>query len=142
MGYKRVTSKAYVEEDIQKAITSWKSRQFSSVRATAIHFQVPAQTLRDRMAGRKTKAQAREEVQLLSNAEEKTLVRWITRLTSTGFPATPALVIETAEEIRYRRVQLASTQNTLPTQLAPIGHEWLYRFLNRYPILKGTYSRQ
>ncbi|KFY16725.1 hypothetical protein V492_01133 [Pseudogymnoascus sp. VKM F-4246] len=65
--------------------------EFSSVRATAIHFQVPAQTLRDQMAGRKTKAQAREEVQLLSNAEEKTLVRWITRLTSTGFLATPAL---------------------------------------------------
>jgi hypothetical protein len=142
MGYKRLTSKAYSEEDIQKAITSWKNREFSSIRATAIHFQVPAQTLRDRMAGRKTKAQAREEVQLLSNAEEKTLVRWITRLTSTGFPATPALVIETAEEIRRGRVKLAFSQNTQLTQLPPIGHEWLYRFLNGHPILKGTYSRQ
>ena len=78
------------------------------------------------MAGRKAKAQAHEEAQLLSNAEEKTLVRLITRLTSTGFPATPALVVETAEKIRHRRVKLASSQNTLPTQLSPIGHEWLY----------------
>ncbi|KFZ23652.1 hypothetical protein V502_01868 [Pseudogymnoascus sp. VKM F-4520 (FW-2644)] len=75
------------------------------------------------MAGRKTKAQACKEVQLLFNAEEKTLVRWITRLTSTSFPATLALVIETAEEIRRKRVQLASSQNTPPTQLALIGHE-------------------
>lgn len=142
MGYKRAISKADSEEDIQKAIISWKNSQFRSLRATAIHFQVPLQTLRDRMAGRKAKAQAHEEAQLLSNAEEKTLVRWITRLTSTGFPATPTLVVETAEEIRHGRVKLASSQNTPPTQLPPIGHEWLYRFLNRYPILKGTYSRQ
>lgn len=142
MGYKRATSKVHSEEDIQKAITSWKNNQFRSLRATAIHFQVPLQTVRDRMAGRKAKAQAHEEAQLLSNAEEKTLVRWITRLTSTGFPATPALVIETAEEIRRGRVKLAFSQNTQPTQLPSIGHEWLYRFLNRYPILKGTYSRQ
>lgn len=94
------------------------------------------------MAGRKTKAKAPEEVQLLSNAEEKTLSRWITRLTSTGFPATPSLVIETAKEIRRGRVKLAISQNIEPTQPPPIGHEWLYRFLNRYPTLKGTYSRQ
>ena len=94
------------------------------------------------MARRKSRAQANEVVQLLSNAEEKTLVRWITRLTSTGFPATPALVIEMAEQTRVGRVKLASPQNTEPTQLRPIGHEWLYRFLNRYPTLKGTYSRQ
>lgn len=142
MGYKRVAQKAYSEEDIQKAITSWKYKQFRSIRATAAHFQVPVQTVRDRMAGRKSKAQSLEKAQLLSNAEEKTLVRWITRLTSTGFPATPALVIETAEEIRRGRVKLVNSQGTQPIQLNPIGHEWLYRFLNRYPKLQGTYSRQ
>ncbi|KFZ25401.1 hypothetical protein V502_00122 [Pseudogymnoascus sp. VKM F-4520 (FW-2644)] len=94
------------------------------------------------MARRKAKAQAYEEAQLLSNAEEKTLVQWITRLTSTSFPATPALVVEAAKEIRRGRVKLASSQNTQPTQLPLIGHEWLYRFLNLYPTLKVTYSRQ
>lgn len=74
--------------------------------------------------------------------EEKTLVQWITRLISTGFPATPALVIETAEEIRSGRVKLVNSQNTKPIQLNPIGYKWLYWFLNRYPKLQGTYSRQ
>ena len=60
------------------------------------------------MAGRKARAQAHETAQLLSNTEEKTLAQWITRLTSTGFPATPALVIEMAEEIQAGRITLAS----------------------------------
>ncbi|KFY08091.1 hypothetical protein V491_08473 [Pseudogymnoascus sp. VKM F-3775] len=138
MGYKRATPKAYLEDDIQKAITSWKEKKFRSIRATAAHFQVPFTTLRNRMAGRRPKAQAHEEAQLLSNAEEKTLVRWITQLTSTGFPATPALVIETAEEIRHGRIKLVSIQNTNPTQMPPIGHKWLYRVIKT----SGGYIRK
>ena len=115
MGYKQATTKLYSEEDIQKAIISWKNKEFRSIRATAIHFKVPVQTLRDRMAGRKTKTAAHEEAQLLSNAEEKTLERWITRLTSTGYPATPALVIETAEQIRRGRTRQAYLLSGYPT---------------------------
>lgn len=142
MGYKRATTKTYLEEDVQKAIISLKNKEFKSTAAAAFHFRIPPSTLKARMAGRKTKTDAHASSQLLSNAEEKTLERWITRLTSTGFPATPALVIETAEKIRQGRVKLTSTSSPRPIQLPPIGHEWLYRFLNRYPILKGTYSRQ
>ncbi len=67
------------------------------------------------MAGRKISKVAHEEAQLLSNAEEKTLERWITRLTSTGYPATPALVIETAKQIRLGRVKLTPASRTQPT---------------------------
>lgn len=130
MGYQNLSNQVYLEEDIQKAITSWNNREFRSIRATATHCQILPSTLRERMAGRKARAHAHETAQLLSNAKEKILARWITRLTSTGFPATPALVIEIAEEIRAGRVNLAPPQNTTPTQLPPIGHEWLYRFLN------------
>lgn len=142
MGYKRATTKSYLEEDIQKAIISLKNDEFKSAEAAAAYFQVPPSTLKARMTGRKSRPHAHEKAQLLSNAEEKTLERWITRLTSTGYPATPTLVIETAEQIRQGRVKLSSPLNTQPTQLPPIGHEWLYRFLNRHPTLKGTYSRQ
>ncbi|KIN03299.1 hypothetical protein OIDMADRAFT_195881 [Oidiodendron maius Zn] len=47
-----------------------------------------------------------------------------------------------AEEILMRRVQLASTQTTLRSNPTPMGHEWIYRFLQRHPQFKGTYSRQ
>jgi hypothetical protein len=56
------------------------------------------------MSGRKSRATAHETEQVLSAAEEKTLSRWITRLTRTGFPASPALAIEMAEEIWRGRV--------------------------------------
>lgn len=112
MGYKQATPKAYSKEDIQKAIARSKNKEFRSVRATAIQFQVPVQTLRARMAGRKTKTADHKEAQLLSNAEENPLERWNTRLPSTGDPATPALVIETAERICQGRVKLAPSSNT------------------------------
>ncbi|EDN97448.1 hypothetical protein SS1G_11973 [Sclerotinia sclerotiorum 1980 UF-70] len=80
--------------------------------------------------------------QILSNAEENTLVRWISRLTITGFPATPMLVKEMADEIRLRRVQVASSRIPTSTEIPPIGHEWIYRFQKRHPELKTYYSYQ
>ncbi|RAL58500.1 hypothetical protein DID88_004004 [Monilinia fructigena] len=80
--------------------------------------------------------------QILSNAEENTLVRWISQLTITGFPATPMLVKEMADEIRLRRVQVASSRIPTSTEILPIGHEWIYRFQKRHPELKTCYSRQ
>ena len=52
------------------------------------------------MSGRKKRAQSHEHLQILSNAEENVLGRWITCLTATGVPATLMLVKEMAGEIR------------------------------------------
>ncbi|RAL60102.1 hypothetical protein DID88_000727 [Monilinia fructigena] len=78
----------------------------------------------------------------LSNAEEKTLVRWISRLTATGYPATPGLLKEMAQEILNQRVIFASSSTPPSFQSNHIGQRWIYRFLDRYPKLKGTYSRK
>ncbi|EDN97658.1 hypothetical protein SS1G_12512 [Sclerotinia sclerotiorum 1980 UF-70] len=80
--------------------------------------------------------------QILSNAEENTLVQWISRLTITGFLATPMLVKEIADEIRLRCIQIASSRIPTSTEIPPIGHEWIYRFQKRYPELKTCYSYQ
>jgi hypothetical protein len=142
MNLKKPLTCIQIEENIQKAILALESKEFKSARSAVEHFKVPKSTLTDRMAGRQTRLQSHEHLQILSNAEEKTLVRWITRLTATGYPTSPALLKEMAEEIQVRRVQVASHRNTDPIPPAPIGHEWLYRFLKRHPTLKGVYSRQ
>ena len=142
MGYNRRSNRSQYEDNIQDAIRGLKNKEFPSIRSAARYFEIPHSTLIERMAGTKSRAESYETRQILSNAEEKTLVRWITRLTSTGYPVTPALLKEMAEEIRNQRVQIASSQHTAPTEPTTIGHEWLYRFLNRHPSLKGTYSRQ
>ena len=81
-------------------------------------------------------------VQILSNAEEKTLVRWISRYTCAGSPITPALLIEMAELIRHERVRHASQHSSSSKIIVPIGHEWLYRFLNRHLTVRSIYAKQ
>src|SRR6201999_3859025 len=89
-----------------------------------------------------SRAQAKEMVQLLSNAEEKTLIRWISRYTCAGSPITPALLIELAELIRHQRVRHASQNSSSTKIIAPIGHEWLWHFLNRYRNDRSICAKQ
>jgi hypothetical protein len=90
---------AYTEADIQAAISAYNSDKELSIRAAACAHSIPYHTLRNRVSGRTSRSQAYEPAQTLLTTEEGTLVRWITRLTKTGFPASPALVVEMAEEI-------------------------------------------
>ncbi|KFZ24779.1 hypothetical protein V502_00739, partial [Pseudogymnoascus sp. VKM F-4520 (FW-2644)] len=107
--------RAQTEDNIQKAIIALQLKEFKSIRLAADHFEVPKSTLANRMSGKKMRTVAHEIEQALSNAEENTLARWIMRLTATGFPATPMLIKEMAEEVRAQRVQIASSQTTLRT---------------------------
>ncbi|ODQ70192.1 hypothetical protein LIPSTDRAFT_6280 [Lipomyces starkeyi NRRL Y-11557] len=99
MGYNQPSKGDQSEEKIQKAIVALEKKEFPSIRSAAHHFEVFKSTLTARMAGAKSRTKSHETYQILSNVEEKTLVRWITRLTATGYPATPALLKEMAEEI-------------------------------------------
>ncbi|KAM0711415.1 hypothetical protein Q7P35_002155 [Cladosporium inversicolor] len=130
---------ASVESRIQDAIAAYKSRTYRSIRAAANAFSIPPSTLSYRLTGRTSRSQAHESEQILSHAEEKTLVRWLTRLTNTGFPASPALAIEMAEEIRLGRLQLSKTP---PPSLRPISERWIDRFRARHPEILSVWTRQ
>ena len=142
MGYKRTLKVVDLEEQLQKAITAYKNHEFDSVRGAAKAFSVSHVNMSRRMAGGLSRAQATEMTQILSNAEEKTLVRWISRYTCAGSPITPALLLELAELIRHERVRYASQNSSSIKLIATIGHEWLYRFLGRYPTIQSIYARQ
>ena len=108
MGYKRTSKVVHREEQLQKAILAFNNQDFDTVRGAAMAYNVSHVTMSRRLAGGKSRAEAREIAQILSNAEEKTLVRWVSRYTYAGSPITPALLIELAELIRYERVRHAS----------------------------------
>jgi hypothetical protein len=108
MGYARRSKSDQSQDHILEAIQSLERKESPSIRSAAQYFSVPYTTLRDRMAGTKSRAESYKQRQILSYAEKKTLVQWITRLTSTGFPATPTLLREMAKEIRNQRVQIMS----------------------------------
>ena len=100
-------SHVFPESIIQEAITAFQTRRYPSIRATARAFSIPSSTLHSRMAGSTSRRNAHESKQLLSSAEEKTLLKWITQLTRTGYPVSPALALEMAETIRSQRYQLS-----------------------------------
>ncbi|KXL48243.1 MAG: hypothetical protein FE78DRAFT_142374, partial [Acidomyces sp. 'richmondensis'] len=113
------------EANINAAIQSYHEKAYPSMRAATRAFNVPPPTLYARLAGRTSRSQAHESAQILSNAEEKTLVRWISRLCRTRFPASPKLVVEIAEEVRRSCFQLSQS---LPLTLRLIGKYWINRF--------------
>ena len=111
------------------------------IRAIARSFCVPEATLRHRINGRLSRSCAYEYRQILSEPEERTLARWITHLTTTGYPASSALVIDIAKQIREQRHQLKADATSSPSQ-RPIGKRWLDRFRTRHPQIQGTWARQ
>jgi hypothetical protein len=67
------------EIEIQKAVLAVKSNQYKSA---AKDLGIPEQTLRRRVNGTHTRIEARQQQQLLSKNQEKTLLKWIKELTS------------------------------------------------------------
>ena len=93
------------------------------MRKAADAFKVPYSTMYTRMTRGNSCVTARILQQSLSNTEELTLVRWITRLTRIGCLASPKLVIGMAEEVRRGRAQLSRTMSSTPQ---PIGYSWVH----------------
>ena len=131
-------SHASAESTVQEAIAAFRAKRYSSIRATAHAYSISPSTLHHRMAGRTSRSNSHEYRQILSSAEEKTLVKWISQLTRTGYPISPALALEMAETICRQRYQLSKQA----PYRRPIGKHWLDRFRIRYPEIKGVWTRQ
>lgn len=72
----------YTEADILAAITAYKSKEFTSIRACANAFSIPFATFHTRVFGTTSRSHAKEPMRILSVPEKKTLVRWISHLHS------------------------------------------------------------
>ena len=97
------------EARIQAALAAVISSQHNC-NLVSVTFNVSHQTLYDRMNGKPSRQLAQEKQQVLTHAEEKELVRWITRLTITGYPPRHKTLLEMMEEIRKRRVREINDQ--------------------------------
>ena len=74
------------EARLQEAITTVLNKEYTCHTAS-IAFNVPRRIIYDHVKGnKKVRNQAHEREQNLTHAEEKELVRWITRLTMSGYP--------------------------------------------------------
>ena len=126
---------------INNCIEALNNQQFTSVKTAARVFKVSRSTLRDRMSGTKFLKNTREPVQNLSERDEKDLIRYIRKLTNTGFKANRALVIETANVFRTHRARL-NLNAPPPSNLKSMNYSWLRRFQERYPEIKSIRTRK
>jgi Tc5 transposase DNA-binding domain len=128
-----------IEKDarLQEAVAAVLTKTHN-VPSAAHDFNVPRQTLCDQLNGKPPRDQAHEAEQLLSQAEEKELVRWITRLTITSYPPQYETLLEMAEEIRKRRVKNINEDGLQLVQYDDIGKHWVQRFLSRHPELNSV----
>jgi hypothetical protein len=142
MASKTSQKRHHLEIQIQKALLALDNQEFNSIRAAARFFEVSFGALQRRRLGGVSRSTAQEMAQILTNAEESTLVRWIKRYTITGTPITNAILKELALNLRAARVTHASSPTLRPTQLSHINDKWVLRFQNRHPEIKGIYARQ
>jgi hypothetical protein len=107
----------YSEEDLTIALAAYRNGEYTSIRKYAYVFNIPASTLSDRLSTRTSCSKSYESQKILSTAEEKTLLKAITRLSKSGCPITLPLTRDLAEEIRLSCFRLSST----PTSYSPLG---------------------
>lgn len=129
------------EARYQEAIAAIRKGQHTC-HSAAIAFNLPRSTLYTRVnGGIQPRNLAHESEQILSHAEERELVRWITRLTISGYPARHSTLKEMAEEVRKRRVKQINEDGIQLVQYPDIGKDWVPRFLRRHSELASVTLR-
>jgi hypothetical protein len=129
------------EATLQEALAAVVSGQYTCSLASIV-FNVVRQTLYNRMNGKQPRHLAQEKRQVLSHAEEKELVRWITHLTITSYPPRHKTLLEMAEEIQKRRVCEINDQAGINIEYPPIEKDWVTRFLHRHSELACVVTRK
>jgi hypothetical protein len=127
----------YSEEDLTTALAAYWNSEYTSIRKCAYVFNILVMTLSKQLSTRTSYLQSYESQKILSTAEEKTLLKTITRLSKLGYPIILPLTRDLAEEIRLSCFRLSSTLTSYP----PISKRWINKFRKRYPELKTVYSR-
>ena len=128
-------------EKCRLTIIALTKDEFPSIHATSQHFNVLFETLRRRVHEDQTHAKCREELQLLSPAEEKVLVSLITRFGALGHLLSYPQLREMAEEIRKRRLHNINDESIQLVTYDPLGQQWVPRFLARHPQLKSVMGK-
>jgi hypothetical protein len=142
MGSKNSKKRPDLEVQISKALYALKSKDFSSIRAAAQFFEVGHTTLSRRLRGSVSQSKSKEMAQILTNAEEDTLIRWIKRCTKGGLHITGPMLLELTRHLRAARVTNASHDTPFQSSTARINRKWLLRFQNRHTEIGGIYGQQ
>jgi hypothetical protein len=129
MGHLKGREKEEREKLIDLVIKDYHKTLESSIRASAEKYSIPWTTLRDRLKGAQNRLESHRHQQLLTEYEEKSIVKWCQRMDDWGFPLRLALVNEMAAYLVEKR-----------TSGRKLGRHWLTRFLDRNPELASRFT--
>jgi hypothetical protein len=135
------------ELDIQvaEAVLGVQSGKYKSPYAAAKALGLSPTTVLKRVQGRVSRTQARQQQQILSATQEKSVLKWIKELTVGGYAPSHRLLREIADEIRMNRCRVFEpTQLFEPERISdfPLGQDWVPRFIQRHPHLKVRIGRR
>ena len=92
------------ETVIQSMLHTVANGEFRSIYHMYHELDLPESSLYDRQQVVKSRVEVCESQQNLTVAKECTLVKWVTKLTTTDYPTRYATVHKMAEEIRHQHV--------------------------------------
>jgi hypothetical protein len=107
----------YCEDDLTDALAAYRNNEYTSIRKYAYAFNIPYSTLASRLTTRTSRSKSYESQKILLTAEERALLKTITRLSNSGCPITLSLIRDLTEEIRSSRFRLTLT----PASYSPIS---------------------
>ena len=121
------------EGRIQLALSALKKEEITSIRRAVAVFEVPRETLRDRLKGHQFRFEQRNHNLRLSETQEDTLIHWIVSRDTRGVAPRHKHVQEMANLI------LQSDTTTNPD---PIGINWVTSFIKRRDEVKSAFARK
>lgn len=120
-----------LEEQLNGAIESLRTREHTSIRAAAKAYRVKRDTLTRRLCGGLSYTQARQQHLLLSIGQERLFIDWILSLEKLGHSPSRTQIREF--------VMLTCRASGGPTT---IGMNWVPRYLQRHPDIKSKVGRK
>ena len=115
----------YSTEDVNSAVLEVRSGLLS-ISAASNEFNVPVQTLRDRLKGKST--QQKKTLQVLDDQQESQLTQYILLRADFGNPMTKGQILKVAGEIAcLDKDRTNSFKNGSPSS------SWINRFIQRHP---------
>ena len=91
---------------LSEAVLGIQTKKYKSANAAAIALNLRPDTVRRRVRGIPTRTKAHQQQQLLSKNQEKTLLKWIKELTSSGYAPSHRILREVANEVRTNRCRI------------------------------------
>ena len=117
------------EADLLLALEALMRGQFRSVREAASVYNVPASTLRSRIAGTRARPDCQPNLKKLTEIEEEVIVGFVLELDSRGFPPSLNIIREMGNKLLAAR------------GAGKVGKLWPHNFVKRTESLTTRFNQ-